>query len=328
MLEPPPAITPRMMPRMFTSPSCPPRITSRSQFVRRCSSRWGATARAAPSVVVRMARPNRLPSTLRRSGFSTSIGHSPPGARPRPGWDPDSTEPVTGDIEPYRRMPWRAASVNGEAIATAEGPEREYADGSGGRTGGIVSGRSLGGSSTGGGSPRRHVPFTRARTDPTRVRCFQSAGVGWRHLAVRLRVPDRGRVRDRARCIGTADTGRRHRSVRLGARGSVRSPAPPLARDVLALPPFGDGRYRHAPAGAFMARFPPRLPRGMDADPRPADVWCVAAMARAIAAGAHDELRGDGPDREHVHLPRAAPCRDRVRIRDDSIDLRARGSRS
>ena len=137
-----------------------------------------------------------------------------------------------------------------------------------------------------------------------------------------------GAPRGRARCTGPADTGRHHRSVRLGARGSVRSTAPALARDVPARTPFGDGRYRHAAASALMARLPPRLPRGMDADPRAANVRRVAAMARAIAAGAHDELCGHGPDREHVHLPRAAPCRDRVRIRDDSIDLRARGSRS
>src|SRR5258708_1772782 len=36
---PPPAITPRMMPRMLTRPSWPPRITSRSQLAPRCASR-------------------------------------------------------------------------------------------------------------------------------------------------------------------------------------------------------------------------------------------------------------------------------------------------
>src|SRR5258705_949288 len=58
--EPPPAITPRMMPRMLTRPSWPPRITSRSQFPWRWASRCPPAAIAAPSVVARTARPSRV----------------------------------------------------------------------------------------------------------------------------------------------------------------------------------------------------------------------------------------------------------------------------
>src|SRR5438309_1660149 len=53
VFEPPPAITPRMMPRMLTRPSWPPRITSRSQLPRRWASRCPLPALAAPSTVAR-----------------------------------------------------------------------------------------------------------------------------------------------------------------------------------------------------------------------------------------------------------------------------------
>src|SRR2546428_284017 len=72
--EPPPAITPRMMPRMLTSPSWPPRMTSRSQFVLRwCSRRRDEVATAAASVA-RTVRPNRVSAPSRRSG-SAFIAH-------------------------------------------------------------------------------------------------------------------------------------------------------------------------------------------------------------------------------------------------------------
>src|SRR5256885_2173514 len=47
VFDPPPAITPRMIPRMLTRPSCPPRMTSRNQLVRRWPSRWRDEAAAA-----------------------------------------------------------------------------------------------------------------------------------------------------------------------------------------------------------------------------------------------------------------------------------------
>src|SRR6266850_6348796 len=71
--EPPPAITPRMMPRMLTRPSWPPRITSRSQLPCRWASRCRPAAIAAPSVVARTARPSRVAAG--RSGAEL-IAHS------------------------------------------------------------------------------------------------------------------------------------------------------------------------------------------------------------------------------------------------------------
>src|SRR6266699_1607585 len=59
-LEPPPAMTPRMIPRMLTRPSWPPKITSRSQLACRCSPRCcGSAGRAGPPAV-RTARPSRV----------------------------------------------------------------------------------------------------------------------------------------------------------------------------------------------------------------------------------------------------------------------------
>ena len=69
-LEPPPAMTPRMIPRIFTSPSWPPRMTSRSQFVWRCRSRWGERPAAATFAVVSTTRPSRVftrPESVSRS---------------------------------------------------------------------------------------------------------------------------------------------------------------------------------------------------------------------------------------------------------------------
>src|SRR5919201_829988 len=47
VVEPPPAITPRMIPRMLTRPSWPPRMTSRSHLVRACRSRCRPAPTAA-----------------------------------------------------------------------------------------------------------------------------------------------------------------------------------------------------------------------------------------------------------------------------------------
>src|SRR6266516_3299440 len=76
VLEPPPAITPRTMPRMLTSPSCPPRMTSRSQFVVRWCSRWREVLATAVAIVVRTVRPNRVSAPSLRSG-SAFIAHLP-----------------------------------------------------------------------------------------------------------------------------------------------------------------------------------------------------------------------------------------------------------
>src|SRR2546426_693793 len=89
VLEPPPAITPRMMPRMLTSPSWPPRMTSRSQLVVRWCSRWRNELATAVAMVVRTVRPNRVSAPSLRSG-SASIAHLPscPGkGRPSSLWD-------------------------------------------------------------------------------------------------------------------------------------------------------------------------------------------------------------------------------------------------
>src|SRR5207245_577069 len=76
VFEPPPAITPRMIPRMLTRPSWPPRMTSRSQFVVRWCSRWREELATAVAIVVRTVRPSRVcaPSLRSRSAF---IAHLP-----------------------------------------------------------------------------------------------------------------------------------------------------------------------------------------------------------------------------------------------------------
>src|SRR6266487_1340499 len=63
--EPPPAMTPRMIPRMLTRPSWPPKITSRSQLVWRCSSRCFDLAVPAGVPAVRTTRPSRVCAGLR-----------------------------------------------------------------------------------------------------------------------------------------------------------------------------------------------------------------------------------------------------------------------
>src|SRR5439155_9821479 len=89
VFEPPPAITPRMMPRMLTSPSWPPRMTSRSQLVVRWCSRWRDELATAVAMVVRTVRPNRVSAPSLRSG-SAFIAHLPSclgKGRPRSLWD-------------------------------------------------------------------------------------------------------------------------------------------------------------------------------------------------------------------------------------------------
>src|SRR5436309_1138098 len=70
VFDPPPAITPRMMPRMLTRPSWPPRMTSRSQFVLRWPSRWRDGVAAAIATVARTVRPNRVSAPSRRSRWA------------------------------------------------------------------------------------------------------------------------------------------------------------------------------------------------------------------------------------------------------------------
>src|ERR1700690_1634456 len=59
VVEPPAAVTPRMIPRMLTSPSWPPRITSRSQFFWRWCSRCRARIPHALADLA-TARPRRV----------------------------------------------------------------------------------------------------------------------------------------------------------------------------------------------------------------------------------------------------------------------------